>query len=204
MWKWCATQWQDIKGNVKFWVLTVIAGGMVTIAGIITHGLAWQQQAVLLFIFSGLASWAVAATVTRRKNNPGDVPVSREKEPSSASLSIRTFETCNKLSSFVKAQGVRPSEDSMYENGINGKDFEGRVKKEIAPWDDRIQAGYLLDYRDAVIRLRHELVLALNGKSDDDLDRALSRAESQPNAEFPEQLLTIAEKLRLLASRLPL
>jgi hypothetical protein len=175
----------------------------VTVAGIITHGLLWQQQAALLFIFSGLAIWAITATVMRR-NRPHDACVDGKKVISSASLAIRTFEICNNLSSFVKAQGKRPREEAIYEAGISGREYEERFKKEITPWDERVQAGYLLFYKEDVIRLRHELVLASNGKSDDDLDKALSQSESAPNAQFSEHLLTIAEKLRLMASRLPL
>jgi hypothetical protein len=44
---WLLRQWQDIRGNFKFWLLGVIALGAMTAALAITRGLLlWQQVLV--------------------------------------------------------------------------------------------------------------------------------------------------------------
>jgi len=55
------TQWRDIAGNVKFWLITVFLGGLMGLVAILTHCLKWWQQAGLATIFGILLACAVAA-----------------------------------------------------------------------------------------------------------------------------------------------
>ena len=202
--KWLLEQWNDIKGNVKFYVLCLCGTAGLALIGVLTHGLTWQQQAGLLFLFAAILAWAIVATVLAVARSKSQVSERQmNNHPKALPLSSRAFETCNALDTFVDQMGTRPSEDNIYNatSSQGAKAYEERVTKEVVPWDERIQAGYLLRFRDSVIRLRHELVLALN-HSDDDLDKALSRAESVPDDKFGGNLRVIAQKIRFLASKL--
>jgi hypothetical protein len=42
--KWLAEQWNDIKGNAKWYVVLLILGVMTTGAIALTHGLAFWRQ----------------------------------------------------------------------------------------------------------------------------------------------------------------
>jgi len=55
-------QWEQIAGNVKYAVLVFLGGVLVTGFGIVTHGLRWWQQAIVIGLFSLVTVWAVAAT----------------------------------------------------------------------------------------------------------------------------------------------
>src|SRR6266568_1057857 len=61
---WLLQQWEDIKGNFKFWLICLIGGLMVAAAVAITRGLLWWQQAILVLIFLILFGWAVIASYT--------------------------------------------------------------------------------------------------------------------------------------------
>jgi hypothetical protein len=74
-WNWLAKQWQDIRGNFKFWLTLIIGSAMVTAAVAITRGLEWWQQTILLVLFVMLFGWAVIASylATRRQIHTSDV-----------------------------------------------------------------------------------------------------------------------------------
>src|SRR5207253_51234 len=61
------SQWRDVAGNVKFWVLTVVLGGLMTGFTILTHGLKWWQQAGVIALYSVIFIWAITATALLRK-----------------------------------------------------------------------------------------------------------------------------------------
>ena len=56
---WLASQWNDVKGNVKYGVLV----SAPFIAGVITRGLAWWQQALLAVLCVFVVAWAVVQTL---------------------------------------------------------------------------------------------------------------------------------------------
>ncbi len=57
------SQWRDIAGNVKFWVITAILGIFMSALTILTHGLRWWQQGALALIYGFVLIWAIGATV---------------------------------------------------------------------------------------------------------------------------------------------
>lgn len=59
---WLKRQWDDVKGNVKFYVLTLIATGVVTGGVVVTRSLQWWQQAILVACFVLLVAWGAIAT----------------------------------------------------------------------------------------------------------------------------------------------
>lgn len=60
--KWLYEQWKDIRGNVKWAVLVLVGGGVVTGVVALTHGLALWQQVCLSASFVFMLSWAIVAT----------------------------------------------------------------------------------------------------------------------------------------------
>ena len=82
--KWLREQWNDVKGNVKFWLLTTIIAALVaagswtaTRVEKIIHELPSQQREVLLgvyaFMFASViatSAWAVASSKAKRTTPP--------------------------------------------------------------------------------------------------------------------------------------
>jgi hypothetical protein len=60
--QWLQKQWRDISGNFKFWLVTLITGGIVTLAIALTHGLQLWQQITLAILFLVLFAIAIVAT----------------------------------------------------------------------------------------------------------------------------------------------
>jgi hypothetical protein len=122
--------------------------------------------------------------------------------PADASLRARAFEACNKLEAYIAKQGKRPDEGEIFNatQSLGSEAFAKRYQEEIAPWDNRIQAGYLLCFKDRLFRLRHEMVLV--GFADEELDKALAESEQSPSEDYELRLRRVAEKIRILASRI--
>src|SRR5438105_14001287 len=76
---WAKQQWNDVKGNVKFALLSfvVLSGGTAVVTWVtwITRGLAAEQQLTLVAIFTVLFGYAVAVTHYRTTAS------TTEKEP---------------------------------------------------------------------------------------------------------------------------
>jgi len=91
---WLAEQWQDIKGNVKYAIIVVVITGLVTGFGIVTHGLNWWQQAIILCILAVVVAWATVATVLTLKQKAsveGDDKPDRFVNPRWETVSDRDF-----------------------------------------------------------------------------------------------------------------
>jgi hypothetical protein len=198
--EWLAKQWNDIKGNVKYGALLVLAGVVLSGVGLLTRGFAWWQDALLLFFFGGILAWAIVATVlAAQRTRP------RVAAPSPAlietSLRDRVFILCNELSVYAADRKARPDEDALYEQfKDNPKLFAEHYDAEIQSWDDKVSAGYWFRFRDRAVNLRHELVL--NDVRDNDLDTALGKLEQVPKSDYSKVLQTAVERFRYVASSL--
>jgi hypothetical protein len=60
---WINSQWNDIKGNVKYGLLVSVP----FIVGVITRGLAWWQQTILAALCVLVVAWAVVQTLKADK-----------------------------------------------------------------------------------------------------------------------------------------
>jgi hypothetical protein len=60
---WWLIQWQDMKGNIKYWIALFLLSLAVSGAALLTRGLLWWQQFGLMVIFLALFAWAVIATI---------------------------------------------------------------------------------------------------------------------------------------------
>lgn len=75
------SQWRDIAGNVKFWLITALLTGLMTLLTILTHGLRWWQQGGLVAIYCVTFVWALLATVIlMRRSNTSEAPAPQEKK----------------------------------------------------------------------------------------------------------------------------
>lgn len=201
--EWLRKQWNDIKGNVKYGAIVFVAGVALTAVGILTHGLTWWQQSILLFVFGLVLAWAIAATVLsirRSKSNAPHLSPPTTKTP--VSLRERVFVLCNEMSAYAGERQQRPDEEKLFaQYGNGGKEFAEHYDAEIQSWDDKLSAGYWLYFRDRACNLRHELVI--NGASDGILDKALSDLDREAKRGYTESLRTLMERLRYAASTLP-
>ena len=59
---WLRQQWADIRGNVKYAVVLLVGGLVVTGVVALTHGLLLWQQVILAACFVLLFGWALFAT----------------------------------------------------------------------------------------------------------------------------------------------
>jgi hypothetical protein len=85
--------WQDVRGNVEFWILSLLAIGAVTAAALLTRGLLLWQQIVLLVLFAVLFGWAMVSTY--RVGHP---------RPSTAAITPQNVES--KITEWVDAFGL--------------------------------------------------------------------------------------------------
>ena len=198
--EWFIKQWNDIKGNVKYAALLVLAGAVLSGVGLLIRGLAWWQDSILFFCFGGLLAWAITATVLALRTKPrGDAASPPLPENS---LRDRVFAFCNELSVYAGDRKARPDEEALYEQFKDSqKLFAEHYDAEIQSWDDKLSAGYWLRFRERAVNLRHELVL--NEIRDNALDDALKGLEREPSGDYLKLLQTVIEKFRYAASALP-
>ena len=63
---WIKAQWDDIKRNVKYALLLIVLGAIVTGAAVLVRGLPVWKDAILVFLFLLLAFWGAVATLWRK------------------------------------------------------------------------------------------------------------------------------------------
>lgn len=113
-----------------------------------------------------------------------------------APLRERIFNTCAQLKTFLDKHGKQPD---AYLIPIHDKlEYVRQYKETVQPWIDKFQADYLLNFRDKVIALRHEL--ALVPLTDDTLDKKLGEGDSSHVND--ETVKAISDRLRYLAAQL--
>jgi hypothetical protein len=84
---------------------------------IVTHGLKWWQQAILVFLAGALFLWATIATHLMRKGSTRkDVFVQGSSQPLTEvpSLRERIFTVCNEMSVYMGERQSRPDEVELY------------------------------------------------------------------------------------------
>jgi hypothetical protein len=200
LWKFLLKQWHDIKGNVKYGILLIVAGAVLTGVELLVHGLTLWQRAGLLFIFAAVLVWAITATVfamvhSKPKTEALDLPLPAK------SLREKVFTLCDELSKYAGERGTRPSEEKLYAQfRDSGKLYAEHYDAKIQSWDDKLSAGYWLKFKDRAVNLRQELVL--QDVRDNTLDEALSALERVPGKDYAQKLQTVIEKFRYAASTL--
>jgi hypothetical protein len=203
---WIVQLWHRIRGNIEATIVLTLLGVAMTVFTILTHGLSWWQQALLIVLV-----WAIYATLSRRKViSPGTSPQRRvELPPPPPDVTfpdkIRMF--CKDLSAYVSNRMARPDETEIWNK--YGSDsspissprlFAEKYNDTVQLWDDRIAAGYWLSFADRAAALRHELVLRT--RADDELDKLLQNLEGPSKGKHHIWMQQLVERFRLLASRL--
>jgi len=90
--KWLLEQWRDIKGNLKFWILTVVTTGIVTVGIWITHGLQWWQQLILAVLFLALFAIAIISAYAATWSSSSDGVITPENVQEKIREWLDTFE----------------------------------------------------------------------------------------------------------------
>jgi hypothetical protein len=197
--------WDDIRPNAVYSALMTILLLMWTGVVIVTHGLKWWQQAILVFLAGALFLWAAIAThLISKGSTRKDVFAQGSSQPLTEvpSLRERIFTVCDEMSAYMGERKSRPDEEKVYAQFKDSSTlYAEHYDAEIQSWDDKLNAGYALHFRDKAVNLRHELVL--NDVRDGELDRALRELETTtPRKEHIEALKTIIERFRYDASTL--
>ncbi len=71
---WFQEQWNDIKGNLKFWVILLVGG---TLVKVLTNGLQWWQQGglILVFVVSCVSTFILARKTPKKAGPPSHVEI---------------------------------------------------------------------------------------------------------------------------------
>jgi len=192
---WLSKQWDEIKGNAKFWAVMIILGAANTVAGVVTRGLLWWQQALLGLCFSGMFAWASIATwlVTRKHAESPAKATSSSTLP----LSQKVFALCRELQEFLDKSGPEPDIDESWHTSDGPIVWAERWRNEVEPWQTRFTGTYWLRFEKRVENTRHEFAeLAIK---DEELEKAIAEIQKQPRkgcvALARERLAAIAGKV---------
>src|SRR6266567_7325660 len=90
---WLRAQWNDIKGNAKWWLVTIIGAGVVFGVIALTHGMSALQQAVLAAGFVYLFLWATVATWGKRRSAIPKPAIEEYTGVASATISVGEYRT---------------------------------------------------------------------------------------------------------------
>ncbi len=119
--------WDDIRPNAVYTALMTILLLMWTGVVIVTHGLKWWQQAILVFLAGALFLWAAIAThLIRKGSTRKDVFVQGSSQPLTEvpSLRERIFTLCNEMSVYMGERKSRSDEEKIYAQFGVDPDFE--------------------------------------------------------------------------------
>jgi hypothetical protein len=63
---WLNSLWSRVRGNLEAAVILFLLGLVMTAFTLLTRGLQWWQQAILIALFFSVVVWAIIATIFRR------------------------------------------------------------------------------------------------------------------------------------------
>jgi hypothetical protein len=118
---------------------------------------------------------------------------------------IKTF--TKELTAYLSNRTARPDEEEIWQKYgspsseiSSGSQFAAKYNDTIQLWDDRLAAGYWLEYAEKAAALRHELVLRCG--ADTELDQLVSGLEGPVKGEHHVLMQKLVQRFRLLASKL--
>lgn len=68
---WFNSLWSRVRGNLEAAVILSLLGLAMTAFTLLTRGLQWWQQAILITLFFSVVVWAIIATILRRTTRAG-------------------------------------------------------------------------------------------------------------------------------------
>jgi hypothetical protein len=111
------------------------------------------------------------------------------------------------LAAYLSNRMARPDEEEIWRKygsssstTSSARLFAEKYNETVQAWDDRLAAGYWLEYAEKAAALRHELVLRRG--ADAELDDLLSGLEGPAKGEHHLLMQRLIERFRLLASKL--
>jgi hypothetical protein len=203
-------EWRDVVPKLRYdiykWVLRSIApttgAAVITLAALFMKSLNRVPAPIfygILFLIACLCFWFLGTRLSLL-NTQGQTRPPDPKSPN-RSLQEEVFKLCRELSAYLGERVARPDEDKMFSKyKHDGKLLAERYDSEIQSWDDKLSAGYWLNFKDRAVDLRHELVL--QDVRDNALDEALSALDRNPTKDYARNLQTVIEKFRYAASTL--
>jgi len=192
---WLKRQWDEIKGNAKFYGAMLMLSGIWAAITLVIRGLLWWQQAIVGICFAAVFAWASIATwILPRRGKRDSSGASQSAAP--LSLPQRTFTLCRELQEFLDKSGPEPDVDQSWHTNDGPVVWAERWRKEVEPWRTRFWATYWLRFEKRIVDTRHEF--AEFGMKDDELDHAIAELQKEPG----EKCVALAkERLAALAGK---
>lgn len=133
---WISRQWNEIKGNVKFWIVTVGLSAVIT--GLVTlwHKLAWWEITAAGCVFASGWAGALAAILERRKSMVAGSDATAEGAILTP-LQREAFQLSRELRVWMEKLGPRPRDAA-----------EG-------DWATRLTFGYANRFAERVVKLAY-------------------------------------------------
>jgi hypothetical protein len=159
MWQRIKPHWLEVRPNVKFWILGLVATALWLAFTAFADGIPrWRQIALSgLLIFA--ITWAVAATVAASRVDNTTTPRTQPPQPTAESpnsLQLRIWQLCRDLRKFLKEVGPKP-DPPMRDDGEDAAEFIQRRWNANGPWMDKLVNGFELRFRNRVTTIMHEL-----------------------------------------------
>jgi hypothetical protein len=190
------------------WVAAKGAGSVAAawLAGMLANKLTpelrhWIEFVVFVLIF-GLSLLIRDKRAKRKHEKTATDAAPKPDSPNEKSLPDRIFMLCKDLSFYLADRPERPDENKLW---LDAKDLGARVyveryNNEFQTWDDKLSAGYWLQFKDKAANLRHEL--ALRSVFDAELDEALTQLDKQPTGDYKGWMTKLIARFRYQASTL--
>ena len=192
--RWISAQYNDIKGNAKWALLTVLWAIMVDVAKsllrLVPHIHNWEIWAIIL-----VASFLAFIFLARTQSDPA-LPA-QQKNQTTAESSLRAQALQLGLDLFAFLREVGPDPGNLLAHLHSEVDVWRRMSEKTGPYIERVHHGYLSRFKDRVVKMFHEL--AIKGIEDNEIE---DWDIDPPQAVKPESVRRIAEHMFIIVARL--
>jgi hypothetical protein len=186
----------DLVGRKEFWSTHVASVWKIL----------WDHSTISTIVVCALLIWLDHRRVIDKKVTTAPI----EKQPGPAvdlSFPDRVRLFSKELAAYLSNRMARPDEEEIWRKYgspssevSSASQFAEKYNDTVQLWDDRLAAGYWLEYAERAAALRHELVLRRS--ADGKLDNLLSELEGASKGKHHVLMQELIERFRLLASQL--
>jgi hypothetical protein len=160
---WLKRQYDDIKGNLKWWVLLGILGGVMTAFSFLVSGLPWWKHALIVFFFTVVSLWAGIATWASRRRAGVDGQYRQiQKEGMLTENQMDALRLASRLRQglrdFIKREGSEPTADLPTDGYEDWETASNDLWARKLPWRTKLRSKYVSDFEKDAVDMYHRLV----------------------------------------------